>query len=376
MVNFMQLLKDVESLTITEVLELQDVLDEKKFVLGISKYGKGKIYGIWNIVTGELAYVGSTIKVLRNRWSGHKSFFKTSPNSAYTQYIMSQGGAANFFIKLIEDYPCKSFAELLAKEKYHINSLKPICNQNLVDTIQDEIDNQDDAIEEFITDEPVSAYATTSDIDEEKYVASCHASRSHRLSMKDQTEAKKYWFLHEVVNMKDADEAVKASVFDESQNDKTKERILYQKFAEMSYEPEQIQSPNPYSHKFPHLPSILKGIKIVCDILGLKNTHDCTVSIDDSILTTHEEILKPELLKLTELLRIRVDQGKSSSESQMRRLLSSVFHHFSGAKLVSIRERKQNGKNASGKRMRTSYYKSNIHVEDGFFADVIYLLQC
>ncbi len=146
MIDFLELVKEVGDFSATDVLKLQTILDDRKFVLGISKYSEGRIYGIWDKVTGELAYVGSTIKLLPNRWSGHKSHFKNNPDSSYTRYIMSHGGPSKFEIKLIEAFPCKTFKDLLNRERYHINDLKPVCNVSMVNKpgqVQDD-ENEDD----------------------------------------------------------------------------------------------------------------------------------------------------------------------------------------------------------------------------------------
>lgn len=75
-----------------------------------------------------IIYVGSTIKALISRWSGHRSSFKRSPNSLFAQYVMAHGGPSNFRIELIEDFPCLTYQELLQREAFFIRSLRPVCN--------------------------------------------------------------------------------------------------------------------------------------------------------------------------------------------------------------------------------------------------------
>lgn len=106
---FEALLSQVRKLSAGHLKKLQEVLDDRAFDLGISKYSSGKIYGIRHKRTKQLAYTGSTIKSLKSRWSGHVSFFKTNPNSTWTRFINQNGGPNMFAIELVETYPCKEF---------------------------------------------------------------------------------------------------------------------------------------------------------------------------------------------------------------------------------------------------------------------------
>ena len=194
----------------------------------------------------------------------------------------------------------------------------------------------------------------------------------------EQVASDKFWFDNEFVQNKACDISVKASVFEGYQLDKEKQRVMMWKFAEVCRDPDRMIASQindiPYTEMFPVLPSVLKALRRVCDLLGLQNTHDCDTKIPDSVLTLHEKSLQPVLIDLTKLLRIRVSHSKAAPECQSRRLISSVLHHFSGAKLVSKRDRKESGKKKDGKRAQISLNTSKINIGDGFLASVVSLL--
>jgi hypothetical protein len=89
-------------------------------------YQNGKIYKIVNDVNGMI-YVGSTVKLLCNRMSHHRTTARENNNSKFYQY-MRELGIEKFKIALIESYPCSSKEELHAKEDEYIRILKPELN--------------------------------------------------------------------------------------------------------------------------------------------------------------------------------------------------------------------------------------------------------
>jgi hypothetical protein len=82
------------------------------------RYDTAKIYIIKSPST-DLVYVGSTIHELNERFSGHKS----KSSLCTSKEILKFNDA---YIELIENYPCKSNQELLAREKHFI-SITPNC---------------------------------------------------------------------------------------------------------------------------------------------------------------------------------------------------------------------------------------------------------
>jgi hypothetical protein len=94
----------------------------------INKYQNGKIYKIVCNKT-NLVYIGSTTeKYLCNRLKGHVYKFKENKTN-YTSFKVLENN--DYYIELIELYPCNSKDELLVRERYYfdiidcVNKLKP-----------------------------------------------------------------------------------------------------------------------------------------------------------------------------------------------------------------------------------------------------------
>lgn len=119
-------MRHLESCTDQQVLtEIRNVLDRQLFLTGQGKYNQGKIYCIKSNDNGEVVYVGSTIKTLEERWSGHKSFFRQNQQSNWTRLVKERGGSEKFHIELLETFPCQNNSELLEKEKTYIHIYNP-----------------------------------------------------------------------------------------------------------------------------------------------------------------------------------------------------------------------------------------------------------
>ena len=86
-------------------------------------YDNGKIY---QLVFGDRPerYVGSTTQELHQRLSGHRS----TNASSKVKKLVDAVGRMNVRIILIEDYPCSNKNELLSREQYWIDKLKPDVN--------------------------------------------------------------------------------------------------------------------------------------------------------------------------------------------------------------------------------------------------------
>ena len=84
-------------------------------------YKNGKIYQLLNKVNDEV-YVGSTIQPLSKRMNEHRSTCNNSYKKVNVKLYQSMReiGQDNFYIELIETYPCNSKEELKAKEGYYI----------------------------------------------------------------------------------------------------------------------------------------------------------------------------------------------------------------------------------------------------------------
>ena len=85
-------------------------------------YSKGKIYKIFNTVDDDI-YVGSTVEPLAKRMTKHKYSAKKKCYNSSLLTKMSEYGFGNFFIELIEEYPCNTQIELLAREGHWIREM-------------------------------------------------------------------------------------------------------------------------------------------------------------------------------------------------------------------------------------------------------------
>ena len=81
-------------------------------------YSKGKIYKILNTIDDEI-YVGSTIETLGQRMAKHRHSMKAKPQYKLYKH-MHELDVENFYIELIENYPCNDVYELRAREGHYI----------------------------------------------------------------------------------------------------------------------------------------------------------------------------------------------------------------------------------------------------------------
>ena len=118
----------MSSIVSPDFLSKQLTREEAQAQLDLYKFSEGKIYKIYEKNNETvIAYIGSTIQKIQQRWGGHKSFYKNSL-SDYAKYVNDRGGPKNFKIELIENYPCQNATELRAREAHFIKTLKPVCN--------------------------------------------------------------------------------------------------------------------------------------------------------------------------------------------------------------------------------------------------------
>ena len=88
----------------------------------MEKYQNSKIYNIVS-KSSDLVYYGSTYCKLSYRLSGHKSDYKSYLNGKRnyrSSYELMKLGDAQ--IILVEDFPCDTKKELLAREGYYIRN--------------------------------------------------------------------------------------------------------------------------------------------------------------------------------------------------------------------------------------------------------------
>lgn len=95
----------------------------------MNRYLNGKIYRLVNNIDQEF-YVGSCCCPLAKRKNQHKSKAKTHSSRQIYKHI-NKIGWDNVEIILIEEVPCENKMELLRRERYWIETLKPTLNKLL-----------------------------------------------------------------------------------------------------------------------------------------------------------------------------------------------------------------------------------------------------
>ena len=94
----------------------------------MSRYNNGQIYKLVNTVDDRI-YVGSTCLELSKRLYAHKSMARKHITQRVYE-ALNTVGRENCRIILIESYPCSNKQELIAREQYFIDLLKPSLNKN------------------------------------------------------------------------------------------------------------------------------------------------------------------------------------------------------------------------------------------------------
>ena len=91
----------------------------------MNRYENGKIYKIVDIGYNK-CYIGSTCESLSKRMERHrnkyKSYLKGTVEHTRSFYLFDEYDIENCKIELVENYPCISKSELLAREGHHIRN--------------------------------------------------------------------------------------------------------------------------------------------------------------------------------------------------------------------------------------------------------------
>ena len=86
-------------------------------------YQHGKIYKVLNNVDDD-CYVGSTTQPLSKRMASHRKCMNCVAKRDRILYTkMRDLGVGNFYIELIEEYPCDNVEQLRKREGYFIREL-------------------------------------------------------------------------------------------------------------------------------------------------------------------------------------------------------------------------------------------------------------
>jgi group I intron endonuclease len=96
----------------------------------MTRYDHCKIYTLINNIDDEI-YVGSTCLLLHKRLFAHKCLAKLHPEVKVYNHLNTIGWN-NVRIVLTEDYKCSTKTELLNRERYWIDILKPSLNTEKV----------------------------------------------------------------------------------------------------------------------------------------------------------------------------------------------------------------------------------------------------
>ena len=100
----------------------------------VNKFQKGKIYKLVCENDSKI-YIGSTCKSLKDRFCSHKCDFKKHGNEETPKkipYSIQLFKLGSVDIVLIEDYPCKTKKELLARERYWIEKNVELCVNKVI----------------------------------------------------------------------------------------------------------------------------------------------------------------------------------------------------------------------------------------------------
>ena len=92
----------------------------------VNDFSNGKIYKLVNSVNNEI-YIGSTCLMLKNRKWHHKSAAKIYPDRKVYKRL-NEIGWDHIKILQVERFPCQNRGELLAREQYHCDTMKPKLN--------------------------------------------------------------------------------------------------------------------------------------------------------------------------------------------------------------------------------------------------------
>lgn len=94
-------------------------------------YNNGKIYIIRNSANSSF-YIGGTTQKLSERMAQHRKATRNPRKNKYKLYsFMNDNGIDNFYIELVEYYPCSTKEELFKREGEIIREYKPDLNKRI-----------------------------------------------------------------------------------------------------------------------------------------------------------------------------------------------------------------------------------------------------
>jgi hypothetical protein len=117
----------------------------------VRDFQEGILYGMCRYTEpGVIIYTGSTTSPLNVRFNRHKGAFKKGKNFLLYNAIREDPlGWNNYYMQLIEYYPCNSRDELESREGELQKIIKPPLNKNMAGRKRDELIQTDEYIEYF-----------------------------------------------------------------------------------------------------------------------------------------------------------------------------------------------------------------------------------
>ena len=336
-----------------------NAIQERRFALGIGKFNKSSIYLARVIDSGVVAYVGSTTRSLKARWAGHENFFKTNPFSKWTKYVMEHGGVQNFQIELIEEYPCRSFQELLEREKHFIHSLEPVCNvamraeeprlvlEDSSDSTSVDSDKRKRAARKYFN--PAASFRSGCP----SYDRLQEISRKVSQKILDNNELKKSSELEVLTAYRHifdnhiADSStgleLRKTVFDRVMRDKQSRRVLVnttlwkdrQRFEVLE---ELFGAQNPFKPSFEDVNRVLELIRQLTQGLGLHSPWDCETTFSSILLGEKLTILQPIVKELVGIMSLPKSTAKKTRLNIVT-CLKNILKQFCGTILCDTRHK-------------------------------------
>ena len=335
-------------------------IQERRFSLGIGKFSKALIYLVRAIDTGVVAYVGSTSRSMKVRWAGHESFFKTNPFSKWTMYVLEHGGPGNFRIELIEEYPCRSFQELLEREKHFIHLLEPVCNIAMR-AGADEPEQVLDGFDSFLIDsdelkrsarkyispaasfrDNCPSYDCLQDISSDVCRKILDNNKLKKSSELEVLTACKYIFDNYIVESR-TELDHRGSVFDRAMRNKQSRCVLinttlWKDKRRITVLDEIYGSENPFKPSYEDIDGVLSLAGQVTQELGLRSFWDSGTMFTSTVLGEKLIVLQTIVNNLIELMQLPRSTAKEPIKA-LSGCLHTVFRYFSAYCLISDRTR-------------------------------------
>ena len=371
-------LKFLKNSSAEEISIIKSALIDREFDLGIGRYSKAKVYGCYNLSDDSIFYVGSTIKAVKTRWSGHIAFFKQCPSSSWTQHIMSNGGPDNFELRLIEAYPCRSFKELLAREKSYIASLKPICNIAMNDRLtkkgallqKKEVKKQaamkQETRQEFRLANRQYLAVRNLKPTEFSLLNKKYSKDRNNINFTQEIQLERYWYDEKIIKSVEDDPHLISNVFQKIDNDTNFNLFLNISIGHKGAESHVGHSVITAKHSVEdlhHTEKIMKCLTEFNEILGLTSWHDTKTLFSRALLEDKQDHITQKLEEIYDLLKTLHRSTAKDPIQCLKNNISYVFEHMCGLKVAKHVARHQ--ENGSRKRIVSFHFDFS----DDFLAD-------